>query len=72
MPDLLWNLPIIVGRDALAVLHHLIVRRDVHPLRGRLAALRSPGVALRKRSAIQRRATAEGRREARALRRPLW
>jgi hypothetical protein len=71
MPEMLLNLPIILGRDVLAVLYHLIVRHDVHPLRGRLAALRSLGTALRKRPAVQRRATAQGKREAWALRRGL-
>lgn len=54
LPSLLWNLPIIVGRDLLAVGYHVIVRRDIHPLRGRLAALRSIRGALGKRRAVQR------------------
>lgn len=72
LPELLWNLPVIVGREVLAVLYYLIVRRDMHPLRGRWAALRSLNTALRKRKAIQQRATAQGKREAWALRRTLW
>ena len=70
-PDVLWNLPLIVGRDLLAVAHHLLVRRDIHPLRGRLAALRGVGRALRQRRTVQQRATAEGKRAALSLRRPL-
>jgi hypothetical protein len=67
-PALLWNLPIVIGRDVLAVGYHLLARRDVHPLRGRLAALAAMGRAVRKRRRVQARATGEGKRAAWALR----
>ncbi len=70
-PALLWNLPLIVGRDLAAVCYHLFVRRDVHPLRGRLAGLRGLGRALSKRRVVQRQAAAEGKQAAWRLRRPL-
>jgi len=70
-PALLCNLPLIIGHDVLAVAYHLLVRRDVHPLRGRLAALRGMGTALRKRRAVQQWATDEGKRAAWTLRHPL-
>lgn len=70
-PDVFWNLPIIIGRDLVAVAYHLIVRRDVHPLRGRLAALCTLGSALKKRRRVQSSLTAEGKRAAWALRHPL-
>jgi len=70
-PDLLWNLPFVVGYDLAAVGYHLLVRRDVHPLRGRLAALWTLGTVLRKRRMVQRQATAQGRWAARNLRHPL-
>jgi hypothetical protein len=70
-PDLLVNMPLILGRELLAVAYHLFVRRDVHPLRGRLAAWRGLRRALLQRRAIQQRATAAGRRAARELRHPL-
>jgi GT2 family glycosyltransferase len=71
-PAILWNLPVVVGRDLLAVSYHMIIHRDLYPLRGRLAALRTLGAVLRKRRAVQRRATAEGMREAWTLRHPLF
>ena len=70
-PDLLWNLPLIVGRDVLAAAYHLLVRRDVHPLRGRLAAWRGMARAMRQRRVVQQRATAAGKKAARTLRHPL-
>lgn len=70
-PDVLLNLPLIVGRELLAVAYHLLIRRDIHPLRGRLAALRGSGRALRQRRAVQKSATAVGKRAARRLLHPL-
>lgn len=70
-PQAAYNLPLIMGRELAAVCYHLLVRRDIHPLRGRVAGLRGLTSALRKRRAIQQRATAEGRRAAWALKRPL-
>lgn len=70
-PDVLCNLPFIIGREVAAVAYHALVRRDVHPLRGRLAGLAGLAAALRKRRAVQAKATAEGRAALRRLRRPL-
>ncbi len=70
-PELLWNLPIIVGCDLTAVAYHLLVRRDISPLRGRWTALRTLGLALRKRRHVQEVATLSGREAAWRLRHPL-
>jgi GT2 family glycosyltransferase len=51
-PAWLWYLPAILGYD-IAAWGYGLLRGDVHPLRGRLAALASLGSMLRKRRAIQ-------------------
>jgi len=51
-PDLLLYLPVILGYDTAAWVYALL-QGNVHPLRGRLAALKQPGAALRKRREIQ-------------------
>ncbi len=70
-PAVLCNLPLILGRDVTVVMYHVIVRRDIHPLSGRLAALRGLGAMWRKRRVVQQRATDAGKRQAWALRYPV-
>lgn len=71
-PDVLLNLPAIAGRELAATAYHALARRDLHALRGRLAALSGLRSALRKRQTVQARATAEGKASVRRLRRPLF
>jgi GT2 family glycosyltransferase len=56
-PQVWLHLPIIVAYDAAAVAYHLLARRDVSPLQGRLAGLRGLPRALRQRRDIQARRT---------------
>jgi GT2 family glycosyltransferase len=56
-PQVWLYLPIIAAYDAAAVACHLLVRRDVSPLQGRLAGLRGLPRALRQRLDIQARRT---------------
>jgi len=56
-PHVWLHLPIIVAYDAGAVAYHLLARRDVSPLKGRVAGLRGLPRALRQRKDIQARRT---------------
>ena len=56
-PQVWLYLPIIAVYDAAAVAYHLLARRDVSPLQGRLAGLRGLPRALRQRRDIQARRT---------------
>lgn len=51
-PGWLWHLPVILGYDTAAWAYALL-QGDIHPLRGRLAALRGWPAQARKRRAIQ-------------------
>jgi len=52
-PHWLAYAPLILGYDLLANLYNLVLKRDVHALRGRWAALRSAPAAWQKRRAVQ-------------------
>jgi GT2 family glycosyltransferase len=56
-PQVWLYLPIIAAYDAAAVAYHLLARRDVSPLQGRVAGLRGLPRALRQRRDIQARRT---------------
>lgn len=53
LPDLALYLPWIIAADVGAVLYALLVRRELHSLRGRMAALRGLGRVLAQRRVIQ-------------------
>jgi GT2 family glycosyltransferase len=55
MPELALYAPVIGLYDLLAVAYHLLVRRDLSPLRGRLAAVGGLQRMLAKRRAIQKK-----------------
>jgi hypothetical protein len=48
-----WSLPVILAYDFMSVLYALVVRRNPHPLRGRLAGLASLGRMQMKRRTVQ-------------------
>ena len=56
-PEIFLFLPLITFYDLSAVLYALVIRRDVNPLRGRIAGLRGLARFLRKRGKIQSRRT---------------
>lgn len=73
-PQLFCYLPLIVACDLAAVAYGLLVRGDISPLRGRLAALRALPAAWQKRRAIQSQRVvpfADLARHMRPLRSPL-
>jgi GT2 family glycosyltransferase len=53
-PHWLAYAPLILAYDLLANLYNLVLKRDIHALRGRLAALRSFPAACEKRRTVQR------------------
>lgn len=55
LPELLLYWPLIAFYDLMAVIYHLLVRGDLSPLRGRLAALKGLPAMLSKRREIQGR-----------------
>jgi hypothetical protein len=53
-PQWLTYAPLILAYDLLANMYNLVIKRDIHALRGRLAALRSSPAAWQKRRAVQK------------------
>lgn len=70
-PEIYRYLPAILSYDLGTVPYRLLLKGDLHSLRGRLAGLAGLPVILQQRRLIQRLATGAGRRQAWALMRPV-